>query len=872
MIANRTRKIGFPPKCLGTEALVWVLPAVLMGIAVLASCSREGTLIAKNGKSPYAIVLSANPSPSERHAADELRKHIALATGILLPMVAETDMRAAEPPRIFVGFGEAASKTLAGGGPVAADSLGDEGFVLRTVKSGSGASDIVIAGGRLRGTMYGVYTFLDRLGFRWYTPRFTRIPEGKALRIGSLSEKTVPVFMYREPFIKEAFDGDWAARNRVNSGAAALDSTRGGNLTVLGVHTFDQLIPPSLFREHPEYFPLIGGKRVTGYVQRCLTNPEVVEVAAKNLIAWMDREPSKRIFTLAQNDVEKLCECPACAKVMEEEGAPSGLYLTFVNKVAEIVEKKHPENFVSTLAYMFTEKPPKTVKPRRNVLVRLCPIYMCVGHPFTECSSPETKQFNEILSGWGKLTDRIFIWHYATDFSNYLLPFPNFRNFTQAIKTYAKSGVKGIFLQGAYTSAGSSDADMRAWVMARLLWNPGDDPDALVNEWMRGVYGRAFTPMRAVFDLAHAHVAAPDRHLRIFEMPSRELWPERLITSLDSLYASAEKLAAGDSTALFYVRKNRMSARYLQLFQNSGLLEVKGGVYRPSGNTAAKADYDRFMELTKEFGITALREEPFDTNIITLLRQRLEEHPVAVLENDDLRLEAVPDLGGRIVGITLKKTGMRIIGRTDRDSYFYPASGGYEESTTRTWGSTGFANPYTAEKRPAVVESVRRFPGSLWIPGGWLIENLKGCALTLTGKGANGLVFRRILTLPPKGTRIEIASSITNGSERPIIARLVCRMELDADPDSATVLAGASEEKAADFYRDGAKKPAGAWSVLSAPGGWRMENRFPAGAVEACRLACDKKAKTVSMETSGFERELAPGKGLAMKHTWEIAR
>ena len=821
------------------------LLAVLTGVTLLASCAGGGSVIAVNGKSPYTIVLSASPSASERHAAEELRTHIARATGAELPVVAETEARAGQPPRIFVGFGEAASKALSGGEPVAVDSLGGEGFVIRTVKTGRGAPDIVIAGGRLRGTMYGVYTFLDRLGFRWYTPRVTRIPEGKALRIGSLNEKTVPVFMYREPFIREAFDGDWAARNRVNSGAAALDSTRGGNLTVMGVHTFDQLIPTSLFKEHPEYFPLIGGKRVTGYVQRCLTNPEVVEIAAKNLIAWMDREPSQRIFSLDQNDVEKLCECPACTKVMEEEGAPSGLYITFVNKVAEIVEKKHPENFVSTLAYMFTEKPPKTVKPRRNVLVRLCPIYMCVGHPFTECASPETKRFNETLAGWGKLTDRIFIWHYATDFSNYLLPFPNFRNFTQSIKTYAKSGVKGIFLQGAYTSVGSSDAELRAWVMARLLWNPGDDPDALVNEWMRGIYGKAFSPMRAVFDLTHAHVADPNRHLRIFEMPSRELWPEPLTASLDSIYASAEKVAAGDSTALFYVRKNRMSVRYLQFFQNSGLLEVKDGAYRPMGNIATKADYDRFMEGTKEFGITALREEPFDTNLITLLRQRLEEHPVVVLENGDLRLEVAPDLGGRIAGITFKGTGERLIGRTDRDSYFYPASGGYEESTTRTWGSTGFANAYSAE--------------------------LKGRTLTLTGKGSNGLVFRRTIALPERGSRIEISSSITNGSGAPIIARLVCKMELDADPDSAMVLAGAAEEKAADFYRDGAKKPSGVWRVSSVEG-WYVENRFPNDAVEACRLACDSRAKTVTMEVNGFEHELAPGKSITVKQVWEVGK
>ncbi|MHB9029840.1 MAG: alpha-glucuronidase family glycosyl hydrolase, partial [Candidatus Latescibacterota bacterium] len=213
--------------------------AVSVGILLLFAalgCGGSASL-AEKGESPYAIVLSGSPSPSERHAAEELQKHIRLATGAELPIVTESDSRAQQPPRILVGFGQTAEKLLAMEKPVSPDSLGDEGFIIRTVPAKGGSPDIVIAGGKLRGSMYGVYTFLDRLGFRWYTNRVTRHPEGGRLSVPRIDEHTVPVFMYREPFIREAFDGDWAARNRVNSGSAALDSTRGGNVTVLGVHT-----------------------------------------------------------------------------------------------------------------------------------------------------------------------------------------------------------------------------------------------------------------------------------------------------------------------------------------------------------------------------------------------------------------------------------------------------------------------------------------------------------------------------------------------------------------------------------------------------------------------------------------------------------
>jgi len=105
----------------------------------------------------------------------------------------------------------------------------------------------------LRGTMYGVYTFLDYLGFKWYTNRKTLYPDDPTLRVPHFDEEVVPPFMYRAPYISEAFDGDWAARNRVNSRSAALDETRGGRaMWVNGVHTFDRLIPGSLYIKHTE--------------------------------------------------------------------------------------------------------------------------------------------------------------------------------------------------------------------------------------------------------------------------------------------------------------------------------------------------------------------------------------------------------------------------------------------------------------------------------------------------------------------------------------------------------------------------------------------------------------------------------------------
>ncbi len=821
--------------------------------------AENSFVLAGEGGSPYAIVLADRASPSERHAADELQHFVQLATGARLPIVDEGTARALRPPRLFVGAGELVRSLPTD--PAAWEGLGDEEYILRTVGPAP-APDLVIAGGRRRGTLYGVYTLLDRLGFRWYTNRKTWYPEGGVLYLEPLHEQGAPAFMYREPYIYEAFEADWAARNRVNSMSAGLDEARGGRVGVLGVHTFSSLIPYSLYEEHPEYFPLIGGERVTGYVQRCLTNQEVVDIAAANLIKWMDKNPQGVFFSLSPEDTENLCECIPCTRKMEEEESPMGLYLDFVNQVAEQVEVVHPDKYVSTLAYWFTEKPPKTVRPRANVFIRLCPISICVSHPFTQCTEEPSRNFDRYLRAWSEITDRIIIWHYNTNFKNYLTPFPNFAEFTEDIKTYHQSGVRGIFFQGSAACPGGGDADLRAWVMARLLWEPHQDADALVDEWLRGVYGPAYQPMRTYYDLIHRQVETMDRHLHVFDPVTRTLWPEAVVAQMEALHQEALALAAGDETALYYVRKNHLAVQFVHYVLNTGRLEVADGVYRPVGNAMTAEDHDRLVELLEEFEVTRIREESRDSDFLTLLRQRVEPHPVVALENLDLRLEVVPELGGRIVGLTHKETGTDILHRLGPEDNFYPVLGGYGESTTWTWGGTGFGLAYGAD--------------------------LEGRNLTLAATARNGLRFERTISLPAEGAKVHFASSITNVGEGPKTCRLVCRMNLQVDPERVTLTAratdgsfvrpAASEEKkhkhrsVINYRYDGPNKPSGAWRLENITGGFVLENTFAADQVEACKLMVASGAGLARMEIQTSERIVPPGGRIVLDHTWELSK
>jgi hypothetical protein len=197
------------------------------------------------------------------------------------------------------------------------------------------------------------------------------------------------------------------------------------------------------------------------------------------------------------------------------------------------------------------------------------------------------------LAAWGKLADALYIWHYNTDFGHYLMPFPDFNQFPDSIRLYKRSGVKGIFFEGAYgPGGGASDAELRSYVMAKLMWDPDQDPNALIDEWMAGVYGPAAKPMRAWFDALHERVKDPNRHMMCYATPDANLFPPELIAAGDKYFDEAQKLAANDPIASEYVAKSRLWLRYVKIY-----LQGK-----------ADDEFKQFIADVKKFGIGQMRE------------------------------------------------------------------------------------------------------------------------------------------------------------------------------------------------------------------------------------------------------------------------
>ncbi len=365
------------------------------------------------------------------------------------------------------------------------DSLGPEQIIIQTV-----GKSLVVAGGGTRGTLYAVNRLLYSLGVRYWTPWATTIPKTPNLTIGNMSINESPAYEYRDPYWSHSFDAEWAVHNYDNGFNAHLDDAHGGKVEYSGfVHTYYPLVPPAkLFATHPEWYSLINGKRVDTNAQLCTTNPELRDYVVQQVRAQLNANPKARIVSVSQNDCFQPCQCPVCRALVEKEGSESALVLDLVNYVADKLGKEFPQVAFDTLAYQWSRHAPRTMRPLPNVIVRLCSIECNFSYPL---DAPQNAAFAKDVTDWSRLTNRLYIWDYCTNFANYVAPQPDYFTFGESLKFLHDHGSRGIFEEGDYDSTGGDMAEMKAWVMAQLFWNPDQDEDALVREFLKGYYGSA---------------------------------------------------------------------------------------------------------------------------------------------------------------------------------------------------------------------------------------------------------------------------------------------------------------------------------------------------------------------------------------------
>src|SRR5260221_869175 len=300
--------------------IAWTAAACLFLLGfwqAVASAATGSLALSTTDKTKCPIIIAEHAPASEVYAAQELQRYIEQITSVQLPIVRDS----APPIGREILLGDNAHLRRLGAN-IDFGKLGPEGGVLRTLKH-----NLILAGGSPRGTLYAVYSLLEEnLGVRWFTPELEVVPHTNRIVLTKLDRTQVPALEYREVFWTEMMrNADFAARHRLNGEHYGLTEKHGGRAVVYFpfVHSFDTLIPRELYADHPEYFPLINGKRVNGYVQGCLSNPDVIKMGIAKVRQWIQEHPEATIISESQNDTGNWCRCDKCNALDEQQGSPA---------------------------------------------------------------------------------------------------------------------------------------------------------------------------------------------------------------------------------------------------------------------------------------------------------------------------------------------------------------------------------------------------------------------------------------------------------------------------------------------------------------------------------------------------------------------
>lgn len=574
----------------------FVLPFLLSLCIVSASYpqAREPKLtLTRDGRAAATIVLSPHATANDRAAAAELQRYLRAISDANIPI----STAAKRGAMIWVG-----SSGNSEGCPKQIDwaALHDDGFTIR-----ADGRNLIIAGGRERGALYGVYTFLESyLGCRKFSPTVEFVPRKKTIALPRIDDTQVPGFIFRDAHFIDSSYVSWHK----------LDNHR--DLFGLYVHTFALLVPPeAFFKDHPEYYTKLAAGRVPD-AQLCLSNPDVFRIVVERLRDQMNADPGKNYWSVSQNDTFSPCECDACRAIDSAEGSPSGSLLAFVNKVAE----RFPDKIISTLAYQYTRSAPRHIKPRENVNIMLCSIECNRSRPLE--SDSLSASFRKDVETWTSLTKNIYLWDYVVQFRNLISPFPNLRVLQPNIRYFAKNGITHIFEQGA-GSMPNEFKELRTYLIAKLLWNPDVNIDSVMNDFLNGYYGKAAPFLRQYIDTMHDSLAGSGKELGIygFPMPMRQgfLSPS-CMDMYTSLFDKAEEAVQKNPEVLKRVQSARLPLQFALLEQAKlngtgprGFFEQAPGdnwVVRP----AMRELLELFVGRCKAFNIVALNEQGTSPN------------------------------------------------------------------------------------------------------------------------------------------------------------------------------------------------------------------------------------------------------------------
>ncbi len=545
-----------------------VLSAIFCGLRL----SADDIALSSNSQTSYRIAVSGEPTPAEITAAGELAKFLKSVTGAEFKTVKESEIPA-DGKAIYLGQTQYAAKHGVDYG-----KLGREDWVIRTTPDGN----LILSGGRPRGTLYAVYEFLEKsIGCRWLDETNEIIPRVASLSIPEIKAQGHPYFRNRQIFdLLDWYPVSQAFKVR-NKGTCYVGAEYGWAFKIGRPHqhhtffSYSQTWP----KDKMELYGLNkDGKRLVavngeGPGQICTSNPEVrkrVLAQLKEFIA-QDRKdaavpgapPYPTIYDISQNDNEDYCRCEKCKVLAEKEGSQSGPILDFINEIAAGIKKDYPDVFIRTFAYTYSAKPPKNIKAADNVLIHIALLGLEFGHnkgprdTMKILNHPDNKKSLALIEEWGKKASNIAMWDYWILYPPEPEPYVNIDAIPVNMALYKAMNVKDVFAEFEGVLC-SNFFGLKRYLGYKLMQDPDQPSQPIINEFMKGYYGKAAPKMNellAYMEKRQKEHKGPIGKVDVTMRPYLDIdYFKTTLTLLDE----AEKAVADTPKQLANVRRERV--------------------------------------------------------------------------------------------------------------------------------------------------------------------------------------------------------------------------------------------------------------------------------------------------------------------------
>ncbi len=486
-----------------------------------------------DGLATASIIVPQGAPVEVMRAAKELQAYVLKTSG------AELQIRTDDAPRkerVEIRLAVTPPGPDAGGDPMTR-IVHQDGYAIQ-----SGGRMITILGGSPRGTLYGVYAFVERvLGVRWFMPTAMGedILEARTIPVPELSLVRNPAFPSVSGFIWAGSPGaeDWELRMRARVGKPTSFGHNWYN-----IHRFSK----ESLEKNPLMFALISGKRGWS-TQLCSTNPDVVRVSAEAARRYFKANPDSPLFSISPNDGAGWCECDRCRKIDELYGVTDGTladrFVHYANEVLADLEETNPGKQVGIYAYAEHTAPPRKARPKAGYVTALThmPWEFCHVHAIDDPSCPANRKYLSYLKGWLALTKHVGVYEYYGHFFAFT-PWPIVHSMRRDIPLYKELGIERFISE---TQQNWANQGINFYVAAKLVDDPSLDVDALLSEYFSRFYGKASVPMRRYFDLWENGMlnttAAGDRGYAWLSM-----FTPALVKEAGTILGEAEALAAKD--------------------------------------------------------------------------------------------------------------------------------------------------------------------------------------------------------------------------------------------------------------------------------------------------------------------------------------